>query len=296
MNKAMAKPKAPEAVPKKAAQEKIAKNNPEFHKFSRLPFELRCMIIKRVCFFPRDVKIWERHHETARYLGDHDTVPERSQGRALNRLMKFATYHSSLKPPSILQVNQEFRREALRWYSLAFGTPVDANEVPMPKRKRIRKICLSKIYFNWKVDRLCIINPTCICRKYEFREFGLWDICRENQLVSLAMNCETGRASTGLNLRFVANFVLYSGIKNLTLFSADPQSRGSAFSLNPFLAGGAPQDTGASSTFQTLTELRTSLLRGCRTRGRDGFGEQLPREVFEASIIPCIELAHYSSL
>jgi hypothetical protein len=59
-------------------------------------------------------------------------------------------FRSSCLPPAVLHVNTEARYEALKWYEMSFGT---SHSTP-----HFKFSTPPTIYFNWKVDRLCVVD------------------------------------------------------------------------------------------------------------------------------------------
>lgn len=137
-----------------------------FPLFPDLPPELRGMIIKEACFVPRNVGVWRRDERKDPYL-------------PAVRLYSFRT-KSPL--PSILQVNQEFRKEALRWYDLALGTRFNAGH--------LSRVLPPQIYINWDADALCIMGPWKAYSEDINHESSkaVLDACRTNSLKTLAIN------------------------------------------------------------------------------------------------------------
>tara|TARA_R110002060_G_scaffold9604_11_gene14381 strand:+ start:120 stop:539 length:420 start_codon:yes stop_codon:yes gene_type:complete len=88
-----------------------------------------------------------------------------------------------------LNVNQETRAEALKWYQLEFGHEVDDRSftVTFPP----------KTYIDWKVDRLCWMDwgDFAVGDYYSWRESwrrtfaaDLYQVCKTQKLRSLTLN------------------------------------------------------------------------------------------------------------
>ncbi|KUJ21583.1 uncharacterized protein LY89DRAFT_681047 [Mollisia scopiformis] len=144
----------------------------DFEYFPKLPYELRSMIWKIPCFVPRDVDIWMRSEGEVRLT----EIPERTPGE---RFLP-NSYHTKSVPPIILQVNQESRREGLRWYRLEFGINMKCGGV--------QYILPPKIYINWSVDLLCVKDSNCISTTSLYSDTSFSKLCRDNRLKTLALN------------------------------------------------------------------------------------------------------------
>jgi len=121
-----------------------------FERFPRLPFEIRQMVWKYICFDIRNVDLWARD-------GVQGSNPLRTRSPILNQFrrqfepVKAPVYRSSCLPPALLHTSQEARKEGLRWYSLLPGTPAyPRSEVPAVS---------PRFYINWASDRLCLMHP-----------------------------------------------------------------------------------------------------------------------------------------
>lgn len=100
-----------------------------FHHFPDLPYEIKSMIVELLCTGPRDVTLW-----CNRSWRKQRRFPAFVDGPSVLML----AYSTTTPAPAILHVNQELRGEALRFYSLAFGTKGFGGIVVPPN-----------IYINW---------------------------------------------------------------------------------------------------------------------------------------------------
>ncbi|CZR66005.1 uncharacterized protein PAC_15905 [Phialocephala subalpina] len=193
----------------------------EFHPFPDLPIELRSIIWKEACFVSRDVDIWMRYQGEVRL----DQIPE---AEGLEVFLPHP-YHSRSQAPSILQVDQESRAEGLRWYRLEFGTNMRIGGLSY--------VLPPKIYINWEVDRLCLMDASCISRTWAFRhdEVSFSDICRQNGLKVLALNLCDGPNIWGLaSTNKIATALRNMRLKDLVLFQHGSYRHHPRFTLEPF--------------------------------------------------------------
>jgi hypothetical protein len=99
-------------------------------------------------------------------------------------------YKSSCPAPIILHVSRESRLEGLKHYKLDFAVK---HEGYYRQSQPVTLTAKPTIYFNWKVDRLCIINPLlleelhCDCLE---RAEHLGRLCKKRKLQYLAYNCQ----------------------------------------------------------------------------------------------------------
>jgi hypothetical protein len=140
--------------------------------FNRLPLELRRLVWKHACFHQRNVDITASY--TPNELYDHwdesyyDDV---------------FYYLSICPPPAVLRVNKESRTEALKWYSLDFGTQPTLNPIYATP---------PHIYINWHVDRICFLNWGLLSRAYDYAAKDFQERCSRNKLRYLACNLSGG--------------------------------------------------------------------------------------------------------
>ncbi|KAH9216042.1 hypothetical protein DL95DRAFT_407960 [Leptodontidium sp. 2 PMI_412] len=109
--------------------------------FPRLPFELRALIWKVICFEPRNVDIeilnlgsvYSEFIPAAHHAGYGAAIP-------------LYSFYSECRPPQALQINRELRAEALKCYKLEFEIEVVDRgfTVSFPPQT----------YVNFEIDRL----------------------------------------------------------------------------------------------------------------------------------------------
>jgi hypothetical protein len=102
-------------------------------------------------------------------------------------------YKSSCPPPAILHVSQESRSEGLKYYKLDFAVQHKVRCKALPVTVTIPPT----IYFNWMIDRLCIVDPSRVATvdstgagmtKKQAEHLGL--LCEKRELRYLGYNCE----------------------------------------------------------------------------------------------------------
>lgn len=116
------------------------------------------------------------------------------------------SYRIGSKPPAILQVNQESRLEALKHYQLDFGNSVGHMSLASEP----------KIYINWNVDRICIMDSH---NGEKSNEMVINDFKRrgfEHKLKFLAINTSHS-LSRGHFDSVVGRW--FSGLEEIVLFS-----------------------------------------------------------------------------
>jgi len=154
-----------------------------FHRFKDLPPELRIKIWKIASFVQRNIDIQnkELYMSDDFDCGEPDFVPH--------------VIFTTRPPPAILHTCQESRTEGLKYYTLEFGTTLS------------RRLCTvttpAKIYVNWAVDRLCLMQPVSLNDFHTELETSpsrveeLFGIMAEKGLKYLAVNvCCSDEVST----------------------------------------------------------------------------------------------------
>jgi hypothetical protein len=152
-----------------------------FTLFPKLPIEIRLNIWKAICYIQRNVDI-----TTAYYC---------VQSTQKHSMSYPFFYKSSCPPPAVLHVNQESRSEGLRHYKLDFRAKY---EVHHDRFQPVTVIAQPKIYFNWMVDRLCIVEPSLVVgmdpsfgKDSEERAEALGRLCEKRKLQYLGYNCKS---------------------------------------------------------------------------------------------------------
>ncbi|KAE9366646.1 hypothetical protein N431DRAFT_445360 [Stipitochalara longipes BDJ] len=111
--------------------------------FPKLAPEIRIKIWKEACKVTRNVDLWV---EIGWWLSNIDgTLPGYPH-----------FFRSQSRPPAVLSVCRESRAEGLKFYTLDFGIKVEMFPGGGVSSTASRP---SRVYFNWKYDRLCLMNP-----------------------------------------------------------------------------------------------------------------------------------------
>lgn len=214
-----------------------------FHLFPALAPELQCMIIKHACFVPRNVSLFPKRQE------------HMVHGEGREQWVSFThSYHTTSQPPSILQVSQEVRTEALRWYSLSFGTNLRHGNYTFTRPP--------KVYINWAVDCLCFLQPEFMCGKQEYWiETPLLEVCQQNKLNTLALKVPYNLYRINYSTKLRA-----SNIKNLILCQNHKyDEKESDFELEPFQKtnknGSLSKKILSPATYKRINEVKENLVK-----------------------------------
>lgn len=179
---------------------------PTFHKFPKLPMELRLKIWTEACCTIRNVDLWAEEVEYTMRFGPPPKYWSGDEPESIT------IFRSHSQPPGVLGANKESRTEGLKHYELSFGV----------KENMGRKFTMCKpatIFINWKCDRICLMNPRVM--------YGGWAGSPGMELVS---KCERkGLTSFAYNLQhdeqhiqfpaWVTQGLLFSkSIKEVVLF------------------------------------------------------------------------------
>ena len=162
----------------------------EFSSFPELAPELRCKIWAAASNEPRNVDIWVRQITIDRNWSNFAPI----------------SYFSSTKPVAILHTCRESRLEALKFHFLEFGCTYNLEDYIKPAlgagHRRLPSFEITfpaRIYINWDVDRLCIIEPEDFrdppydraYKVYRAKDFARR--CGEKKLKYLAINVARSR-------------------------------------------------------------------------------------------------------
>jgi hypothetical protein len=135
------KPSASEEEIVEVVEEKLS----EFTCFPDLPAELRCKIWKAAAFIPRNVNIWSWD------FGKKISIPlNDNEDEAEGDCLVIWKLCSTSPIPPVLHTSTEARTEALKHYKLDFGTSYKFRDFTFTTHPRI--------YFNFEVDRLCLME------------------------------------------------------------------------------------------------------------------------------------------
>lgn len=209
--------KTSEKKTRSSSSSKAKAKTKTFHLFSKLPVELRALVVKEACWVPRNVPLWIKNKGRV-VLDQHPNSPPRGPLRPYS-------YHTSSSPPKILQVNQEFRKEALRWYDLTFGIDMSVDGISY--------IRLPKVYINWKVDCLCLMSTAYPLFGEEFSTASFWTLCNENKLGTLAINLSGLRGANFGDWNTIASALRTKVSDRVILFNAKPRRYGAEFVFKP---------------------------------------------------------------
>ncbi|PMD24516.1 hypothetical protein NA56DRAFT_656237 [Hyaloscypha hepaticicola] len=168
--------------------------------FPKLPVELRAKIWGYACSITRNVDIWAR---------SLDVQLRYSYERPL-------FFYSSLPPPSVLHVNSESRSESLKYFNLDFGT----NSTIRSRDSAPFTISSpSRVYFNWKTDRLCLVNPSELVDRTMARRVS-------SQLADYYRDCQKkGLRHFAINIGSLSPFLSEQGrIKDSTFLKHIPRN------------------------------------------------------------------------
>jgi hypothetical protein len=154
------------------------KSSATFTLFPKLPIEIRLKIWKTICYTQRNVDITTGHFSV-------------SEDEKSTKVCLFF-YRSSCPAPAVLHVSRESRSEGLKHYELDFAVN---HEVYYRRTSPFFVIMPPQIYFNWKVDKLCIVNPSLLevvnCRRtVEENAEHLGLLCNRKKLQYMAYNCK----------------------------------------------------------------------------------------------------------
>jgi hypothetical protein len=184
--------------------------------FPKLPIEIRLKIWKIMCYIQRNVDITTEHF----IISDNE-----------NSTTDYPYFYKSSCPsPAVLHVSQESRSEGLKHYQLDFTVKY---EICFDQTQPATVTTKPKIYFNWKVDRLCIVDPTRLegveNSEWQDRAQRLGRLCRKRRLQYLGYNCKG----------FIHRHAIFQGIveravwlQEITLFETDFSREEWLFSIN----------------------------------------------------------------
>lgn len=185
--------------------------------FPKLPREIRLQIWSEVARQPRNVDI---------YIKDAD-IESRSEDSKIRscKLDETGIYHHPLPsyrivsrspPPTVLQTCQESLYECRKFFSLEFGV---LKYSPSTTNQHTTVVSPAKVYVQWKVDRLCLINSS--CSELNLRVATSIIIARATimQAASIALNLYPthdlwGRA---YHLRNLAKFAYHTGAEDVII-------------------------------------------------------------------------------
>jgi len=147
----------------------------KFTCFPKLPKELQLEVWKDAAFHGRNIGLWVKD------------VWSKEHGL----FYRYNYFYSTCRQPSILHVCKESRAEALQFYKLEFGINGEFvargqqlwDGIRNPGRRVVSVKIPPRIYINYAVDRLCIMDPGYHPRAaFE----GILKICKASQLKFVA--------------------------------------------------------------------------------------------------------------
>lgn len=136
-----------------------------FTYFPKLPLELRLRIWKAVSSNPRNIDLWLGKIKLGDMMLDENKI-----------LAGMPAFTSTSIPPAILQCCQESREEGLKNYRLSFGLDLAFDG-------GLRVSMEPRIYINWKVDRVCLMD-TLSYKPFWFKT--LFNLLKVSKLGSVA--------------------------------------------------------------------------------------------------------------
>ncbi|KAE8446284.1 hypothetical protein EG329_012370 [Mollisiaceae sp. DMI_Dod_QoI] len=91
----------------------------------------------------------------------------------------------------------------------------------------------ARIYINWKVDRLCVMDHSCIPRPVEYSGTSFADLCCKKGLHVLALNLSNSHLLDPLSKVFGLS-LRKMGLKELILFCDESYKHHAKFRFEPF--------------------------------------------------------------
>lgn len=173
--------------------------------FKELIPELRLRIWTFACFLPRNVCVEMDLSLMERISGRWNRDPEEHD----------IAYLSNTEPPALLRVCKESRTEALRHYSLEFGTTMTSysETAHLYKRRSFTVTVPPVVWINWAADTLWM--PDVPVWDFDVHLLKLASIFEAKGLTSLALNILDGRTDCTMMIPAGRH------LKELILFTRD---------------------------------------------------------------------------
>jgi hypothetical protein len=166
-----------------------------FTLFNKLPTELR-------------LKIWAiASNQETRILDIWSDYIRCEQGNTTFFALKYESIIANKSPPSILQVSQEARLEALRHYSLEYNTV-------FPPKSGIDHSFPARFYINYTSD---ILTP-----RGHWNSVAFWDFLRRGsgKMVYLAIDVTESFWRDNVKDNLAINELLFEGVSEIILYDA----------------------------------------------------------------------------